>query len=121
MPWNKLDSPDNLKPLLEGVWPEIGDSAMRRGMEELSVSCLGNSPHLYDSQNSANQPYRLRELVESQPSGPQCSINVQCLLLDGSTLGGWGAGGSVPTPVSPLEVSNEIPPAPVGPQSWHHH
>lgn len=23
--------------------------------------------------------------------------------------------------VSPLEVSNEIPPAPAGPQSWHHY
>ena len=26
VPLEQTDSPDNLKPLLEGVWPEIGDS-----------------------------------------------------------------------------------------------
>jgi hypothetical protein len=38
VPLERIDSPDNLKPLLEGVWPEIGESGHET--EDGGAKCL---------------------------------------------------------------------------------
>ena len=42
VPLEQTDSPDNLKPLLEGVWPEIGESGHET--EDGGAKCLLPSP-----------------------------------------------------------------------------